>query len=567
METLITICTLAAIVLLAIFVIALIFSRLYRRASKTTALVRTGFGGEAVSMDGGLIVFPMLHEVIEVNMKTLKLTVRREKEQALITKDRMRVDVQTDFYVRVKALKETIASAAQTLGDKTLTPDVLSDLVEGKFVDALRGVAAGMNMEELHEKRSDFSTAVQSAVSEDLLKNGLELETVSLTALDQTNREYFNPENVFDAEGLTQMTQAIEEKRKTRNDIEQSTKVAIAAKDLETEKTTLTMVRDKELARLTQQQEIALAAEKQKTEIETQRASRETEAKAAQTQSRQSVRETEIAANQAIAIAEQTAAIAIAAKSEQSSQADASANAARALAVQSEEAVITARATEVAERSKKVELIDASKQAEKSSIQITIAATAERDAATSRAEAIKIIAEGESEALRIKAAGAEETYRVDAEGAAALNEAANKLSSEQIAAKLRLALIEALPSIIEQSVKPMESIEGIKILHVDGINGSSHANGTSISSDGPGNLADQAANAALRFRGQSRIVDGLLAELGIDGSSLGGLTQGLHSANASAGPASAPAAVQANWSASVAATPNPLPKPAATPKR
>ena len=75
-------------------------------------------------------------------------------------------------------------------------------MIEGKFVDALRSVAAEMTMEELHEKRGMFMQKVAPRVAEDLLKNGLELELVSLTNLDQTNMEFFNPSNAFDAEGL-----------------------------------------------------------------------------------------------------------------------------------------------------------------------------------------------------------------------------------------------------------------------------------------------------------------------------------------------------------------------------
>jgi len=44
-----------------------------------------------------------------VNMNTLRLEVTRGRERALITKDRMRVDVTAEFYVRVQA---AIASAA-----------------------------------------------------------------------------------------------------------------------------------------------------------------------------------------------------------------------------------------------------------------------------------------------------------------------------------------------------------------------------------------------------------------------------------------------------------------------
>ncbi|MEM9489729.1 MAG: SPFH domain-containing protein, partial [Myxococcota bacterium] len=114
----------------------------YRRSSKEVSFVRTGFGGQKVIMNGGALVFPILHEVIPVNMNTLRLEVRRHAEQALITRDRMRVDVQAEFYVRVQPTVEAIADAAQTLGQRTMRPQDLKELVEGKFVDALRAVAA-----------------------------------------------------------------------------------------------------------------------------------------------------------------------------------------------------------------------------------------------------------------------------------------------------------------------------------------------------------------------------------------------------------------------------------------
>jgi uncharacterized membrane protein YqiK len=196
--------TLVAIITI-IFLFSFIFfgllsARLYQRATKEVCFVRTGFGGQKVVYDGGALVSPVLHETIFVNMKTLRLTVKRANEQALITKDRMRVDVTAEFYVRVKPTAEAIADAAQTLGNRTMNPEALAEHVEAKFVDALRSVAAEMEMEELHEQRVHFVQKVQSAVAEDLLKNGLELESVSLTSLDQTNRDFFNPQNAFDAE-------------------------------------------------------------------------------------------------------------------------------------------------------------------------------------------------------------------------------------------------------------------------------------------------------------------------------------------------------------------------------
>ena len=157
----------AGLVLFPLLLIGVIFARLYHRATKETAFVRTGLGGQKVIMDGGAIVLPIFHETIPVNMNTLKLEVSRHREQSLIALDRMRVDVATAFFVRVKQNTESISTAAQTLGRKTMEPASLKLLVEDKFVDALRATAATMTMRELQDKRREFVQAVQE-VAEDI---------------------------------------------------------------------------------------------------------------------------------------------------------------------------------------------------------------------------------------------------------------------------------------------------------------------------------------------------------------------------------------------------------------
>ena len=199
MDTLTTVAIYAGVIFLVLIVIAMTVTRLYRRASKEIGFVRTGFGGERVVMNGGALVLPVLHETMPVNMNTVRLAVQRRNADALITLDRLRIDVQAEFYVRVRPDAGAIAMAAQTLGLRTMQPEALKDLVEGKFVDALRSVAAGMTMNQLHEQRADFVQKVQQVSSSDLAMNGLELESVSLTGLDQTSIEHFNANNAFDA--------------------------------------------------------------------------------------------------------------------------------------------------------------------------------------------------------------------------------------------------------------------------------------------------------------------------------------------------------------------------------
>ena len=550
---LVSIGIIAGVILIALFVLGLILTRLYRRASKEVSFVRTGFGGEKVIMNGGAMVLPVLHEIIPVNMNTLRLEVRRAAQQALITRDRMRVDVMAEFYVRVKPSAESIATAAQTLGMKTMSPDELKDLVEGKFVDALRAVAAEMAMEELHEKRVDFVQKVQQVVSEDLFKNGLELETVSLTGLDQTSFEFFNPQNAFDAEGLTKLTETIEGRRKKRNEIEQDTDLAIKTKNLEAEQQRLKISREEEYAKLEQEREIAVRRAEQEASIAEQEAQKKREAEEAKIAAErdiknedirkaQAVEQAEVERRKAIELAEQDRAIAVAEKSRAESEAKAEADKARAAAVREEESVITVRETERAERAKAVELIAAEEAAQKDAISLTVAAEAEKQAAQDRAEAVRIAAEAEAEKQRLQAKGEadakvllaqaqEQQYKVDAEGTRAVNEAANVLSVEQVEMQVRLALLKHLPDIIRESVRPMENIDDIKILQVNGLGGfSGAANGSEGVSEGQttqASLADQMVNSALRYRSQAPLVDGLLKELGLNGGDINGLTQGL----------------------------------------
>ena len=256
-SNLVPIIIIATVGLLGLLIIGLIIARMYVKASAEMAFVRTGMGGKKVIKEGGAIVLPVLHQIIWVKLSTLKLVIGKGKEDALITKDRMRVDVKVEIYLRVKPETESIATAAQTLGERTQDPSKLKELIEGKFVDGLRSVAASMDMKDLHEQRADFVQKVQESVKEDLRKNGLELETASLTGLDQTAIEYFNDNNAFDAEGKTKLTEIIERKKKERNDIEKDNSVLIEQKNLDTEKKSLDIKREQEYARLSQEREVA----------------------------------------------------------------------------------------------------------------------------------------------------------------------------------------------------------------------------------------------------------------------------------------------------------------------
>jgi uncharacterized membrane protein YqiK len=537
------------VVAIVVAILIWLLNWLYLRSSKERAFVRTGLGGQKVVMNGGAFVLPIVHEVIPVNMNTLRLEVARGRDKALITKDRMRVDVVSEFYVRVEADNEAIAAAAQTLGLRTMQPDTLKELVEGKFIDALRTVAAEMTMEEMHEKRGDYVKRVRQAAAGDLHQNGLELETVSLTQLDQTSMEFFNPSNAFDAEGLTRLTEQIERRKKIRNDIEQDTMIQIRNKNLDTERQALDIDRDLEYARLSQERELEVQRAAQRAEVTRERAGKEQEAERAQISSREAIErarltseraieeeritkereieQMEIARRQALELAEQHRAIAVAEQSRAQSEAQAEADRARALAATEEERVFTARETEMAERRKRIDLISAEQDAERAAVGIRVAAAADRMAAEDRGAAVRSEAESAAAADRIRSLALKVRQEVEAEGTRLMNEAQNLLSNDARLSVMRLKLIDNLEAIIRESVKPMERIEGIRILQVDGLGGGGGQRGASHEGAGGGSFSDNLVNSALRYRAQAPLVDQLLKEIGVDSGDVGSLARGL----------------------------------------
>ena len=544
------------VVAIVVAIVVWLLHWLYLRSSKERAFVRTGLGGQKVVVDGGAFVLPIVHDVIPVNMNTLRLEVSRGRDKALITKDRMRVDVIAEFYVRVAAQPDAVAAAAQTLGLRTMEPEQLKELVEGKFIDALRTAAAEMTMEELHEKRGSYVKRVREAVAGDLTKNGLELEAASLTQLDQTGMEYFNPSNAFDAEGLTRLTEQIEQRKKQRNDVEQDTLIAIRNKNLEAEKLSLEIDRESEHARLQQQREVEIARARQRAEVTAERAQREQAAEGAQISAKQAIdaarirseqsieqeriqkeraiQAAEIERRQALELAEQQRAIAVARESKAQSEAQAEAERARAEAVSAEERVFTAREVEMAERKKAIDLIAAAQAAERDALRLTSAAQAEKAASADRGAALRAQAEADADAEKIKAMATRVRAEIEAEAQRMMNEAHNMLSPEARMSALRMRLVEKAEAIIRESVRPMERIEGIKILHVDGLGGSGGGNGVDA---GSGNFADGVVNSALRFRAQAPLVDQLLREIGIEGGDIQRLVGGSSGAAAALPPA------------------------------
>ena len=251
----------------------------YRRTRADEVLVRTGWRGIKIIIDGGIIAFPIIHELKHLSLQTMPLTVKCSDKDSLITKDHYRIDLTANFYVKVEKRHEDIEKALRSIGDKELNVDSIMALVQDKLIWALRSVAASKELQVLHENRQGFAEAVDRNLRSDLAKNGLTLESISVTHFDQTPKTAYKEDNVFDARGLKGITEITERARKEKSDIIKNTEIAIAQKEVATEIEKTRIKTEGERQRLELEKECEFAVADQTKAVEKYRAEREAEKK------------------------------------------------------------------------------------------------------------------------------------------------------------------------------------------------------------------------------------------------------------------------------------------------
>jgi len=472
------------IVLVALIVLIVVLARFYERATRETSLVKTGIGGRKVVMDGGTIAIPFFHEISRVNMQTLRLEVRRAGEAALITKDRLRVDVGVEFYVSVIPNADGIARAAQTLGNRTFHPDKLRELIEGKLVDALRSVAARITMDDLHENRGAFVAEVRESLGESLARNGLELDSVSLTALDQTPFSALDENNAFNAVGMRRLAEVIAKAKKERAEIDADAEVSVRKAAMLAAKQRLAIELEEQEAEISQVQRLETLKAAQIAEVVKRKADGELEGarariqmeqaiRAAEIAKEQELREAEIARERDLALADQQRQITVAKHSEEESRSRAAADLAKAEAARAAEAIATAKQVAEAERRKEIALLAARQDGEIAGTRVRMQAAAEKDAAVDRAKARLEEAKADADATEVRAAARKKEQLAEAEGQRAIIDAENKMDRHVVAMKVDLAKLDALPKVVAEMVKPAEKIESIRINHVSGLGAAS----------------------------------------------------------------------------------------------
>ena len=537
----------SVIALLVIFL--LVYRSFYKKAPADSALVISG-GRKKRAVFGGSLINPLTNTSQLISLNTLQLPVERTGQAALITKDSLRVDLEAEFYVKIEPNEQDVLKAVASLGDKTLTPAEVNKLLEGKLVGVLRSVAATMDLQELHEKRQQFSDQVQEACRDDLEQNGFKLESVAVTNLDQTPLEALDENNRFDVVAIQTIKQEVEDRQTETARIEHENQVKreenrlraeleIKQREEETETQALEVAKRLEFAQEEQRKSIATNKAEQEREIEQARIKQEEVVKSTEISQKQrldtarieqerQVQETEIAQKQAVEIArvqqeqlieeaqvqreltvekakieqqravEETSitsrivliekereekeaqaqnAIQISIKEKEREAAliellDVSAQKAKA-----EASVLTAEAVEEAERQSKIALIHAEQEADEERIAKERATDAEAYAVVESAKAELEAAEVKAQAQRILAEAFLVEAKAKADGEEASIAAKNQADSKVLVSDAILALVESLPEVTTELMKPAEHIESIRVLDLGGGGNGNGSNG------------------------------------------------------------------------------------------
>jgi hypothetical protein len=304
--------------------------------------------------------------------------------------------------------------------------------------------------------------------------------------------EFFNPSNAFDAEGLTRLTEQIEHRKKQRNDVEQDTLIAIRNKNLEAEKLAWTSTASsstpawRSSARSRSQRARSAPswppsapsasrrprradhARRPSSGAHPQRAERGS-SRSASPRSAPS-RPPRSSAARRWSWPSSSAPSPWRARARRRARPRPRPTAARARGGGGRgEGVHRARGRD-GRAQEGIELIGARQAAEREALRLTLAA-AGREGGQRRPRR-RDPRPGRGRCRCRQDPGLAARARRDrGRGPALMNEAHNMLTPEARMSALRLKLVEKAEAIIRESVRPMERIEGIKILHVDGLGG------------------------------------------------------------------------------------------------
>lgn len=510
------------------------YTSVYKITPNNEAFVRTGgvfIKQKRVFLNGGCVVIPGFHEITRVPLREISIDVERTGNLAVRTQDYLRANMRVTFYVCVSANQQDVLTVAARLSKEgIISATDIKEALEKRADDAIRAAAKKKSLAEIDSDKLGFADEVLNLIQQDLKKIGLTLNNIAISEIEESDT--YDENNFFDAQGVRLRTETIQKSIQQKREVELKTKVLIEQRELDAEKQSLRIKKEKEEANLDQKlevesmtaqrereiqeskdQELAkiernkllqtkaveeekilqqlsvqqsqidanIALEERNKQLKIAQALQKQESEVAEINRQKMVESSQLKAKIEIAaaereskIAQQEAAIAIVEKEKQRLAADAQ-------RAQAEAAVVTAQEIEQAERAQRLTAIEAEKEAQKQRISEQNVVEIDVFRRRRQAEIARQAAELEAESIRTLAEANRDRALAEAEGEKALIEARNALSDAKLSAQLISEIWPTLAPHVPEIVKALTPQPGIlgdtRIYSFPGANGNNGSNG------------------------------------------------------------------------------------------
>ena len=506
----------------AVVVLAFFLRAYFIKSTSDTAIVRTGFGGKKVAIDGALFVLPILHQAQKVSMAAHSVSIACKGDQSCIAKDRLRLDVHMEFKFIVNPDKENVATAAKALGTRIARGgEALQEYFSPKLVDTIQTAVAARSLDEIHSGRDEFAGQVAKSVSRKLDEFGLKLVSCSLVQIDQASSSALDENNVFDAVGMKKLAETVSENRKERVRIETEADAVVRQSQLEQVQNRLEVERIQREAEIKQAQEIArlsvqedATTERQKNETskltEIEILDKEQEVKRAKLANDEALRKDEMSATLSVEAAKISNSIALSAKRIEENAQKAEEETARKKLILAAESVQTEKEVAAVRRTLQLDKMKAEGESqvslEKQDTDLKIQLNS---------------AQTDFEATELKTAASKLEMEAEVAGMREKIEAENLMSERIIEKHLQERKLDRLPEIMGHMMKPVEKIDSIRINHIGGLGNSSDGGSGSATDSAFSSAMEQILGMAVRLPAMQKMGK----EVGIDfDSNLAGRT-------------------------------------------
>jgi len=178
----------AALMILVLIFLMMMFARLFRKAGPHEAIIVYGFRGTRVVQGSGTVIFPMVESARGLSLELMSFDVA--PKQDLYTRQGVAVTVEAVAQIKVKSDRESILTAAEQF--LTKAPEEREGLIRLVMEGHLRGIIGQLTVEEIVKQPEMVGERMRGTCADDMNKMGLEVISFTIKEVRDKNEYITN---------------------------------------------------------------------------------------------------------------------------------------------------------------------------------------------------------------------------------------------------------------------------------------------------------------------------------------------------------------------------------------